>query len=140
MTYSLTYMALQPRFDQCLSEKISPLYSITSEVHAICLPARPYKGLSVVSPRNLLPCAQCSTVDCSSRVTTPMTCELLNSLSSSKLYLLLYTPSTIFGPYIVRGPSSQRRAIGTLSFLSALTFHCRTASGRIKVLFIVYFV
>jgi hypothetical protein len=31
-----------------------------------------------------------------------MTFGLLNSLSRSKLYLLLYTPSTIFGPYIVR--------------------------------------
>jgi hypothetical protein len=34
--------------------------------------------------------------------TTPMTIGLLNSLSSSKLSLLLHTPSTIFGLYIVR--------------------------------------
>jgi hypothetical protein len=34
--------------------------------------------------------------------TTQMTFGLLNSLSSSKFYLLLHTISTILGPYIVR--------------------------------------
>jgi hypothetical protein len=69
-------MALQPRFDQAVSEKITPLYSVSSEVRPVtgpcrcsrhphphtwisvflgfvCLPARPYTELSVVGVRHL---------------------------------------------------------------------------------------
>jgi hypothetical protein len=53
--------------------------------------------------------------------------RLLNSLSSSQLYLFMSTPFSIFGPYIVRKPSSQIRAIGSLPFWSKPTSHCRRA-------------
>jgi hypothetical protein len=51
---------------------------------------------------------------------TPMTFGLLNSLSSSKLHLLLF-----LGHISYRNSSSQRRVIGSLLFLSAHTFHYR---------------
>jgi hypothetical protein len=41
--YLLTYMALQPIFGRSLSEKIPPLYSISSKVH----PVMDYKGPSI---------------------------------------------------------------------------------------------
>jgi hypothetical protein len=57
-----------------------------------------------------------------------MTFELLNSLSISRLYLLLYTLSIIFGPYIVR----KKRAIGSLPFLLGLVerWFCLTCHVR----------
>jgi hypothetical protein len=54
-----------------------------------------------------------------------MTFELLNPLSSSKMYLLLYKPS-ILGSRIVRRIFLPSRVIGSLSFLSAPTLQCRT--------------
>jgi hypothetical protein len=66
--------------------------------------------------------------------TTPMTFGLLNSVSNSKLYLLLYTASTILLYHISCGePSSQKRVIGSLSSLSAPTFHCLTAVQQDRV-------
>jgi hypothetical protein len=44
-----------------------------------------------------------------------------------------YTPSTILGHISCGEPSAQRHALGSVPFLSAATFHCRTAgSGGLR--------
>jgi hypothetical protein len=99
-------MALQPRFGQGLSEKFLPLYFIerSSTSHAIAVYA--IRSLIIWSSRALNRdlCGRFLAVAHSIALldATPMTFGLLNSLLSSKLFLLLYPPSTFLGPYIVR--------------------------------------
>jgi hypothetical protein len=108
-------MALQPRFSQGLSEKILPLYSIIIQdffSHGLHGPY--YNGLhwfrvpsgmalnSAFCGRSSTPLIMCPAKRNLLLITTPMTFELLNFLSSSILFLILFTPSTIFGSYIVR--------------------------------------
>jgi hypothetical protein len=128
MDLLLTYMALQPRFGQGLSEKIPPLYSISSAVCPVTGPKIPAIVVHAIRPpefrsfpwfrllsgtalkkalysrsSHLLSCAQRSAIYCSSRRHgAPMTFRLLNSISSLKL-LLLYTPSILFLGHISCG-------------------------------------
>jgi hypothetical protein len=111
VTYLLTYMALQPRFGQGQPEKIPLLYSISSEVHAQSQAARALLSLFTLSAHldfgfswfrlpsdTTLNRALCGR----SSVPLSMCSALRKLLFTTSMYVLQYTPSTIFGPYIVR--------------------------------------
>jgi hypothetical protein len=50
INHLLTYMALQPRFVQGLSEKIPPLYSMSSEVRPVTGPKSPAIAFHAIRP------------------------------------------------------------------------------------------
>jgi hypothetical protein len=150
----LTYMTLQPRFGQGLSEKIPALYSISSQVRPVTVPrallslimpsaylyfgllwfrltyGMAYTGRSVVGLRHLLSGAQHSANYCYLRHQWHLGCwtpyRVRNCTYFCEHHLLL------LGHISCGEPSSQRRVIGSL-FLLAPTFHWRTAGlGGLK--------
>jgi hypothetical protein len=143
MHYLLTYMALHPRFGQGMSEKNPPLYSISSKVHPVTGFKNPAIAVHAWTPalyralcgKSLSPLIMCPAWSNQLLFTTSMTFGLMNSLSSSKLYLLLYTTSTIFGPNIVgRTFLSKRSNRFSFHFVSTHVSLPNSMTGQIMVL------
>jgi hypothetical protein len=106
---ALQYMALQPRFGRAkFVQSWAPRLSLFKPFALLDF-SHPWFRLpsgmalnSALCGRCLVPLIMCLGYRNLLLFTTPMAFRLLNSLSSSKLYLHLHTPFTTFELYIVR--------------------------------------